>query len=244
MMSGLWRFTKTRLSPGRRVGARRRFPLAVFVLLLGAFQPASGRAQEVTKAPPDHFDYFLFNLSWSPEFCSLHDTSPQCGSHPGFVVHGLWPENNDGSWPAFCAERPGPEHPEKNLDITPDLSLLQHEWTKHGTCTTLSPDGFFALEHQAFHEVAIPPFFAALDREVLLKPNEILALFAKANPTFPAGSFVVSCGNNRLTAIEACLSKDGLKPMACREVRGCNAQVVRVTPAKAAATPAPAVAVP
>ena len=93
------------------------------------------------------------------------------------------------------------------------------------------------MERRAFHLVAIPKLFAHLDHEILLKPEAIAELFANANPTFPPGSFVVSCGNNRLTAIEACLSKDGLKPMTCREVAGCHAQVVRITPEKSA-TPA------
>ena len=216
---------------------RRALQAAAAMLLLFAVA-TEGNAQELSKVEPGHFDYYLLNLSWSPEFCSLHDTNPQCATRPGFIVHGLWPENNDGTWPAFCAERPGPAHPEKNLDITPDASLLAHEWAKHGTCTTLSPEEFFTLEHQAFHSVVIPRLFAGLDHELLLKPEAIVDLFAKANPSFPANSFVVSCGNNRLTAIEACLSKDGLKPMACREVHACQAQVVRIAPESSAALPA------
>jgi ribonuclease T2 len=186
------------------------------------------RAQE--KGQPDHFDFYMLNLSWSPEFCSIQGTSPQCAARPGFIVHGLWPQNADGTYPVFCAERPGPAHPEANLDITPDLSLLQHEWDKHGTCTSLSPDAFFALEHKAFKNLAVPKLFNQLDHELLLKPDEILHLFYEANPSYPQGSIVVSCGNNRLTAVEACLSKDGLKPMACSNIPGCHAQAVRIVP--------------
>jgi ribonuclease T2 len=204
-------------------------------LLLLVVRPLRLSAQELSNVEPGHFDYYLLNLSWSPEFCSLHDTNPQCATRPGFIVHGLWPENNDDTWPAFCSTRVGPEHPEKNLDITPDASLLAHEWAKHGTCTTLSPDQFFGLEHQAFRAVLIPKLFVALNREVMLKPEAILDLFAKANPDFPAGSFVVGCGDNRLTAIEACFSKDELKPMKCGEVHACHAQVVRIAPEKPAA---------
>jgi ribonuclease T2 len=182
------------------------------------------------KGQPDQFDFYLLNLSWSPEFCSIEGTSPECAAHPGFVVHGLWPQNNDGSYPVFCSERPGPVHPEQNMDITPDRSLLQHEWSKHGTCTKLAPDDFFTLEHKAFHSLVIPRLFNELDHEVLLKPAEIVGSFAKANPSFPAGSILLSCGHNRLTAIEACFSKDGLKPIACQGLRECRAQVVRVTP--------------
>src|SRR6187402_1342997 len=117
-------------------------------LLLGG---ASGVLRAQSKGTPGKFDFYLLNLSWSPEFCLTHGTNPQCATGDGFIVHGLWPQNDDGSYPAFCGERPGPSKPETNLDITPDLSLLAHEWEKHGTCTSLSADDFFAAEHRAFH---------------------------------------------------------------------------------------------
>jgi ribonuclease T2 len=212
---------------GREVMMRRFvFCCLLVVMLLGSM--ASAWAQH--KGEPHKFDYYLLNLSWSPEFCSIQGTSPQCAAHPGFVVHGLWPQNYDGSYPVFCSRRRGPSHPEENLDITPDPSLLAHEWSKHGTCTALKPEEFFALERQAFHSVEVPKLFTSLDHEVLLKPVEILDLFAKANPSFPRGSIVLSCGHNRLTAIEVCMAKDGLKPIACQGLRECHAQVVRITP--------------
>jgi ribonuclease T2 len=84
----------------------------------------------------------------------------------GFIVHGLWPQNYDGSYPVSCAEAPGPAKPEANLDITPDLALLQHEWEKHGTCTTMSPEDFFAAEHRAFHLLVIPEILQHTDHEL------------------------------------------------------------------------------
>jgi ribonuclease T2 len=198
-----------------------------FLLLTSLILIASARAQQ--KVEPGKFDFYLLNLSWGPEFCSIQVTSPECVARPGFVVHGLWPQNNDGSYPVFCSERSGSPHSEQNFDITPDRSLLQHEWSKHGTCTTLARDDFFALAHKAFYSLTIPKLFSDPDHEMLLKPAEILGLFAKANPSFPAGSILVSCGDNRLTAIEACFAKDGLTPIACQGLRGCRAQVVRIT---------------
>lgn len=37
----------------------------------------------------------------------------------------------------------------------------------------------------------------------------------------------VSCGNNYLTAVSLCLTKD-LKPTSCQKVRDCRANVIRV----------------
>jgi ribonuclease T2 len=107
---------------------------------------------------------------------------------------------------------------------------LEHEWSKHGTCTTLAPDEFFAQAHKAFHSLRIPKVFKDLDHEVSLKPDEILGSFAKANPSFPKGSILLSCVDSRLTAIEACFAKDSLKPIACQGLRGCDARDIRIMP--------------
>ena len=48
-----------------------------------------------------------------------------------------------------------------------------------------------------------------------------------ANPNFDASEMTVSCGNNYLTAVLFCLTKD-LKPTACQNLRDCQASVIRV----------------
>src|SRR5579872_3051728 len=88
---------------------------------------------------PGDFDFYLLNLSWSPEFCTTH-SSPECASHPGFVVHGLWPQNTDGTYPENCSSAPGPANPSQYIDVIPTASLVQHEWATHGTCSGLAPD--------------------------------------------------------------------------------------------------------
>jgi len=181
-------------------------------------------------AEPGHFDYYLLNLSWSPEFCATLSSSPQCAAHPGFVLHGLWPQNSDGTWPANCNNhQPAPSEPSAWLAMTPDLSLIEHEWSKHGTCTLLSGDAYFAQAQEAFRSVTIPPLFTGLDHEVAMKPDEIVNLFLAVNPGLKAENLNLSCGNNRLTAMEVCLSKD-LRPVSCTALRRCRANVVKVAP--------------
>jgi ribonuclease T2 len=194
-----------------------------------AVLPFAFSASAQDKGEPGKFDFYLMNLSWSPEFCSIQGTSPECAAHPSFILHGLWTQNNDGTYPVFCGEEPAPANIAQNLDITPDLLLLKHEWAKHGTCSGVGPQRFFAMEHQAFHSLRIPPQFAHIDHEISLTPNAILDLFAAANPNFPQGSILLSCGRNHLTAIEACFSKD-LKPIVCQGLRSCRANSVKITP--------------
>ncbi len=178
---------------------------------------------------PGAFDFYLLNLSWSPEYCVQNPSSPECAKHPGFVVHGLWPQNDDGTYPENCSNAPGPSDPSADLDLIPTLSLITHEWQTHGTCSGLDADTYFSTIRSAFHEVAIPTAFQADHAEQSLSPSAILAQFSAANPTFPSSSFALSCGNNQLTAIEVCLDKN-LRAEACQGVRSCRANVVKVTP--------------
>jgi len=194
--------------------------------------PITASAQD--KGEPGKFDFYMMNISWSPEFCSIQGTSSQCAAKPGFILHGLWAQNNDGTYPVFCSNEAGPKNPSENLDITPDLSLLDHEWTKHGTCSAVGPQRFFAMERQAFHSLKIPTEFDHIDHEISMTPDSILTSFHAANPTFPEGSILLSCGRNHLTAIEACFSKD-LKPIRCQGLHSCGATSVKITPPGTAA---------
>ena len=180
-------------------------------------------------AATQNFDYYLLNLSWSPEFCHSHPSATECSQHAAFVLHGLWPQNNNGTYPQVCSAGPGPSDPATFSDIYPDAGLLNHEWRTHGTCSGLSPDAFFTLARNAFHSVAIPTELTSLDHQISMSPVEILSLFNKTNPSFPRDSFALSCGNNYLTAIEVCMNKT-LQPIGCGPVRTCRANAVRIAP--------------
>ena len=217
-------------------------PRRLLVLLLGVVFLTPLHAQEV-HTPPGKYDYYLLNLSWAPEFCHnvevlpidehtarRADAAQECGTPHGFVLHGLWPQNFDGTYPVSCAERPGAADYHTWLDMTPSLTLLAHEWRKHGTCTTMTPNAFFAAARQAFQSVRIPPSIEHNDRQITLTPDDIVGRFYASNPAYPQGSFVLSCGSNYLTAIEACLDRNTLKPIACQNLRSCRANVVKIAP--------------
>ena len=186
------------------------------------------RAAAVTAAPGD-FDYYLLTLSWSPEYCATHPSSPECAAHPGFVVHGLWPQNNDGTYPEDCSNAPGPTNPQGDTDLQPTVSLVEHEWQTHGTCSGLAADAYFNTIRQAFHEITIPASLTHVQKQQTVAPQLLLQQFAAANPSIPANAFVLSCGNNYLTAVEVCLTKS-LAGETCPNVKACGATVVKVTP--------------
>jgi ribonuclease T2 len=175
------------------------------------------------------FDYYLLNLSWSPEFCHSHSNAPECAQRLAFTLHGLWPQNNSGPFIQNCSTAPGPQSPSQYSDIYPDPGLLRHEWQTHGTCSGLTADAFLSLARTAVHRVAIPSTLTQLDHQISLPPTQIIDLFQAANPSFPANSILVSCGNNYLTAVEVCMDKQA-QPITCGPIRSCRANTVRITP--------------
>lgn len=97
------------------------------------------------------FDYFVFSQTWAPEFCHIHN----CKGKNDFVIHGLWPQYNNNSYPSFClpCEEFQPSLLNKNLiqkywsdtklsnDI--DWDFLKHEWEKHGCCSGMNFQEYF-----------------------------------------------------------------------------------------------------
>jgi ribonuclease T2 len=186
-------------------------------------------AQTPSSAAAQPFDYYLLNISWSPEYCHSHPSDIQCARHSTFVLHGLWPQNADGSYPQNCSTAPGPADPSQYADIYPDPGLLQHEWKTHGTCSGLAPDAYFTSARTAFQSVTIPPTLANLNHQISLPPAQILSLVSKSNPNLTQQNLALSCGNNNLTAVEVCLDKS-LRPTPCGPIRSCRANTVKIPP--------------
>ena len=116
-------------------------------------------------------------------------------------------------------------------DIMPDRSLVAHEWATHGTCSGLDADAYFRLLRQAFASVKVPPTLSQPTRMFSIAPQEIKQEFVGANPRLRLENLAVSCGNNYLTGISVCMTKQ-LQPQACQGLRDCRANVVRVAPVR------------
>lgn len=125
----------------------------------------------------DQFGFYVLSMSYQPEFCYQHrrESFPGC-EHPNafwkesLTMHGLWPQNQDGSWPSSCTnEKFDPEIVTEigantfellwpNVKSLPPFSSFEnsdytgfwaHEWSKHGTCSGLDQKAYFetALNH-------------------------------------------------------------------------------------------------
>src|SRR5271157_353605 len=184
------------------------------------------------------FDYFLLTLSWAPEFCATNPngrTSAECAPshHMGLVVHGLWPQYNNGKWPQDCATTPpvSSSTVDHMMPIMPGSSLIQHEWAKHGTCSGLSTQDYFAAIEKLYTGLQVPDDFKKPSESAQTAPSNIEKEFASANSA-PPEAFRVSCPQNEFSAVEVCLSKD-LKYQACpTTVKECKAGKIEVMPVK------------
>jgi len=199
---------------------------------------ATGIAAKKKPAKPAaaNFSYYLLTLSWAPDFCAIptNPKSPaECGKgrNVGFVVHGLWPQLDQGRLPQRCGGNPvSSDLVVVMLNYIPTEGLIQHEWSCHGTQSGLNQADYFAAMRKARDSVKIPPEFASLNRSVKWSPAEIEAKFEAANPGFPKGAFRTSCTKGSLQEARICFSKD-LTPQACTASAGeCNMQSMTVLP--------------
>jgi len=186
------------------------------------------------------FSYYLLTLSYAPDFCAQpagNKDPRECGAgrRIGFVVHGLWPQGENGRGPERCGPaRPvGQDIVQDTLSYVPSESLIQHEWTDHGTCSGLSAAAYFALLRKGRDSVRIPDDLKAPARMLHLSPRDVEAKLASANPGFPAGAFRVTCyRDGELQEIRICLNKD-VSPRSCgSSAGGCSAGNVSLNPVR------------
>ena len=121
--------------------------------------------QSVGKNNREDADWmYVFAYSWTPGFCATQSNDPGCSdpedywkSH--FTLHGLWPQYTDNGYPSFCTQEPfkpscaedvGMDTMEQywpNVQANPGDSdyddFWMHEWTKHGTCSTLDQTTYY-----------------------------------------------------------------------------------------------------
>jgi ribonuclease T2 len=191
------------------------------IVFVGASGGASARHRSQSSAGvPGEFAYYLLSLSWSPAFCLSSPGAAECSGprHYGFIVHGLWPQYEQG-WPEDCdVRRPVPDDVVRGIaDLMPARGLVYHEWSAHGTCSGLEPAEFFAQVRRAYASIVIPQELSSPLEAIEQSPAAIVGAFLHANPRLPPQSIVVTCtGQNvpRLREVHICLDR-GLAARAC-----------------------------
>jgi ribonuclease I len=136
---------------------------------------ANTAVREVNASRPA-FDYWLFSTTWAPRFCCANAkicTAEGMWGASAFFTHGMWPSYysamNDGkTYPAFCKSQRDAlaQSTSSAANFNSEVSRLRgrrlHEWSKHGTCTGLSPAEYFKAED----EVAGSPQLVLLQKHL------------------------------------------------------------------------------
>jgi ribonuclease T2 len=195
--------------------------LTLLVAILGLWlHPALAEGERA-----GDFDYYVLSLSWSPNWCAAEGDargSPQCGRRAGWVVHGLWPQFEQG-WPSFCrttARDPSRRETAAMADVMGDGGNAWYQWQKHGRCSGLSAQGYFATVRAAHGTVSPPEVFTRIDRAFRLPASVVEEAFLEVNPGWTADMLTITCRDGRIQEARLCLTR-GLAP------RRCGADVVR-----------------
>lgn len=201
---------------------------------------AQAKPRKKKPAAPQQFAYYMLVLSYAPDFCAQsqgNKSSQECGvgNKVGFVVHGFWPQGETSRGPQNC----GPASPvsqaivQATLSYIPTASLIQHEWSTHGTCSGLSAEDYFAALRKARDSVQLPPDLNQPSQKMQTTAAKIESEFAAANAAIPATAIRTSCyGNKELQDVRVCFTKD-LSPRACGPSAGeCTAPSITLLPVR------------
>ncbi len=207
----------------------------LIIWILGAL-PAMAAMAEGEKA--GEFDYYVLSLSWSPNWCALEGdarNSDQCEARydHGWILHGLWPQFHQG-FPSYCQSvkrAPSPSMTADMANIMGTSGLAWHQWKKHGVCSGLSAQDYFALSRYAYEQVVRPPVFRRLDRAVKLPASVVEDAFLQANPSWKPDMLTITCKQGHIQEARLCLSRD-LKPVPCGRdvIRDCQMRDAVFTP--------------
>ncbi|WBU57165.1 ribonuclease T2 [Paracoccus sediminicola] len=192
--------------------------MAIIAAAFAAALPLSGAAQSHRAG---EFDYYVMALSWSPSWCRADGdkrgaTQCETGGKVDFVLHGLWPQYEEG-WPQNCrtAERdPSRAQSQAMADIMGSGGLAWYQWQKHGRCSGLSAADYYQTSREAFGSVALPEYFVDLDKDISIPPALIEQAFMEYNPAMSADGITVTCRSEALQEVRICLTRD-LQPRDC-----------------------------
>lgn len=169
---------------------------------------------------------YTLALTWNPGLCRADAANPEnrfrCGraARFGFTLHGLWPDGTGKTWPQYCADTRilPPAQIRQMLCTTPSAQLIQHEWAKHGTCTSMSPATYFGTAKRLYDLVRYPDMDRLSRGDLTV--GQFKARFAAANPNIPAEAIRVTVTReNWLDELWLCLDT-GLRYERCKPNSG------------------------
>lgn len=182
-----------------------------------------GRLSDDDQAQPFSSSENLLAISWQPAFCETHQNKTECETQTtgrfdasNFTLHGLWPQPRSNSYCNVNDEIQTLDRERKWSQLPPirlSESLLQeltqkmpgvasnlhlHEWYKHGTCYSETPEEYYqeslALLAQVNNSEVRELFVTNLGTEV--NGDDILAEFETAFGNDAKDKVAISCATD------------------------------------------------
>lgn len=182
------------------------------------------------------FDYYLLSLEWHPTFCASHGRLDECAPGTSdrydddLVLHGMWPSvrgDSSNSY-GFCGVSPDvrrldtaatrcqmpavPMSPSTRDTLAAhmpgtDACLERHEWYRHGSCSGLSGDDYFAAADAMLLQVnrsALGRFVSAHKGDTVLS-SDLLAAAQSDWGGAASASIRLTCQNGMLNEVRLAL---------------------------------------
>ena len=105
-------------------------------------------------------------------------------------------------------------------DIMGTSGLAWHQWNKHGVCSGLDSEDYYALSRVAYDKIKRPTVFRRLQEPVKLPASLIEEAFVKENEGLAPDQITVTCRQGYIQEARICLTRD-------LEFRTCGRDVIR-----------------
>ncbi|KAK1398051.1 Ribonuclease T(2) [Heracleum sosnowskyi] len=205
--------------------------LLIVLTVSFCIEPIKGGAINFLKEQRE-FDYFKLSLQWPGTIC--RNTRHCCSSNgccrgssspTEFTIHGLWPDYNDGTWPACCTKS---DFDVKEISTLRDAleKIILGTREKHGTCS--SP---VVKDEYGYFITTLNVYFKFNVTEVLYEAGYVPSNSEK----YPLGGIItavqnafhatpeITCSQGSVEELRLCFYKD-FKPRDCATGLGSSHQ--------------------
>ena len=113
----------------------------------------------------------------------------------------------------------------------PSAGLIGYQWRRHGGCSGLSQEDYFATLRSAREAVDIPVQYQRPSGETDVDPDAVEQAFLASNPGLPSDAISISCDDNYLREVRICMTKQlAFRACPALEKRSCRAKQIAMPP--------------
>jgi ribonuclease T2 len=171
---------------------------------------------------------YVLAASWQPAFCQTHRTKTECRAptqerfdSAHFALHGLWPQPRDNVYCGVRREQRADDEAGRWSDLPPleltdetraDLDVVmpgtqsdlqRHEWIRHGTCYSDTPEEYYVESLQLMNQLNASPVRVLFAERIgeLVTADELRAAFDQAFGAGAGDRVEIACSGGLITEL-------------------------------------------